>query len=314
MLGAHAATPFAVLGPQSVHCATLVELAPGELLAGCYAFSYETAPDSRIVLSHYRDGRWSPARTVIDYPGVAVGNPVLHVDGRGAVQLFFAVLAGEGWVDARIAQATSVDGGRSWSDARIVHERPGLMTKTRPLERDGRLLLPVYDERLWCSHVLIRDGDWRLYGDTTSRGKTLQPAIVARDDGRLDMWSRGRTGRIFRALSVNGGFTWTASQPTELPNPNSGIEALRTRAGALLLISNPSTVGRERLAYQLSHDDGASWSSPRDIDALDAGELSYPYAILDSSGRVQLLYTRQRTEIVHVAWDPDAPEEDEVTA
>ena len=310
------ATLFDDLVPQSVHCATLVEVGRGELLAACYAFSYETAPDSRIVMSRLRNGVWSPTESAIDYPGVAVGNPVLHVGSDGEMHLFFAVVAGDEWTDARIAHARSSDAGRSWSRARIIHERRGLMPKARPLEHGGRLLLPVYDERTWCSHVLIQESTagWRLVGDTTARGKTLQPVVVPRPDGRLDMYSRGRTGRIFHALSVNGGYAWTASQPTELPNPNAGIEVVRTRTGALVMVCNPSATGRERISYLWSLDDGASWSQPCDIEVVDAGELSYPYAVLGSDGRVQLLYTRQRTEIVHVALDPATAIEDEVKA
>ncbi|MDZ7801771.1 MAG: sialidase family protein [Trueperaceae bacterium] len=309
-------TLFDELTPRSVHCATITDVGGGELLAACYAFSYETSPDSIIVTSRFRDGAWGPIATPIDYPGIAVGNPVLYMDSEGIVHLFFVVVMGEGWTDAYVVQATSRDGGRSWGNANRVHERRGLMTKTRPIEVDGRLLLPVYDEGQWCSMVLVRerDGIWRLHGDTTSRGRTLQPAIVARSDGCLDMYSRGRTGRVFHALSVDGGYSWTASRPTELPNPNAGVEALRTQGGALMLIGNPATMGRERLAFQVSHDDGRSWSEPLDIETVDDGELSYPYAILDTQGFIQLLYTRQRTEIVHVVWSPGSLDEGEMYA
>ena len=81
------------------------------------------------------------------------------------------------------------------------------MTKTRPLE--GRLLLPVYDERRWYSHVLMAEPpfeDWSLYGDTTARGKTLQPAIVPLADGTLLMYSRSTRGVIYEGRSFNGGY------------------------------------------------------------------------------------------------------------
>ena len=62
---------------------------------------------------------------------------------------------------------------------------------------------------------------WQLYGDTTARRKTIQPAIVELADGTLLMYSRSVKGSIYAARSFNGGFSWTASQPTPLPNPNS---------------------------------------------------------------------------------------------
>lgn len=298
----HRHTLFDDLEPQSVHCATLTELSDGTLLAACYAFSYETAPDSRIVVSRFGGQGWSASATLIDFPGVAVGNPVLYTDTRGAVHLFFAVLHGDAWTDARLAHMTSSDGARTWTTPRIIHEQQGLMTKTRPLEVARRLLLPVYDERHWCSLVLITEPPfehWALYGDTTARGKTIQPAIVPLSDGTLLMFSRSTRGAIYASRSFNDGFSWTASQPLELSNPNSGIDLLRLRSGLLVLVYNPTSVGRERLALSWSRDEGDTWSEPFLLED-SVGEFSYPYAIQADDGTVHLLYTAQRTAVVHV--------------
>lgn len=304
---------FAGLEPRSVHCGTLCELPGGDLLAAAYAFSYETSGDSTLVTARFSGGAWSAAETAVDLPGIAVGNPVLWSEEPGLIELFHVVLRGDSWTEAVICVTESSDGGESWTAARVVHEQRGLMTKTRPLRVGGRLLLPVYDERSWCSHVLVQERagpagrlePWRLYGDTTSRGKTIQPAIVPLRDGRLLMLSRSPLGHVYRSFSYNSGFSWTASQPTELPNPNSGIELLRLAQGPLLLVYNPQPKGRERLALALSHDDGESWE---DAGLLEdgTGEYSYPYALQGTSGLIDLLYTEQRTRIVHRRIDPDA--------
>ena len=297
---------FTNLAPQSVHCATLTELdAPHHLLAACYAFSYETAPDSRIVASTWSGESWSEARTIVDLPGIAVGNPVLFTGRDGIVHLFFALLYGQEWTDARVTHMSSKDGGMTWSSMRTLHPMQGLMTKTRPLQLAERLLLPVYDEASWCSHVLVADAaltDWQLYGDTTARRKTIQPAIVELADGTLLMYSRSVKDRIFAARSFNGGFTWTASQPTPLPNPNSGIDLVKLGSGRLVLVYNPTAEGREQLALALSEDEGASWSAPILLEDR-VGEFSYPYVIQASDGRIHLLYTAQRVAITHVVFD-----------
>ena len=304
-------TLFSDLTPQSVHCATITELgAPDRLLAACYAFSFETAPDSRIVASTWNGERWSESRTIVDLPGIAVGNPVLFTGRDGVVHLFFALLYGHEWTDARVTHMRSRDGGTTWGSMRTVHPMPGLMTKTRPLQLTDRLLLPVYDEASWCSHVLVLDDaltgatltDWQLYGDTTARRKTIQPAIVELGDGTLLMYSRSVKGSIYAARSFNGGFSWTASQPTPLPNPNSGIDLLKLRSGRLLLVYNPTPEGRERLALAVSEDEGASWSKPMLVED-GVGEFSYPYVIQASDGRIHLLYTAQRVAITHLVFD-----------
>jgi hypothetical protein len=177
------------------------------------------------VASTWNGESWSEVRTIVDLPGIAVGNPVLFTGRDGIVHLFFALLYGQEWTDARVTHMSSTDGGTTWGSMRTLHPMKGLMTKTRPLQLADRLLLPVYDEASWCSHVLISDAaltDWQLYGDTTARRKTIQPAIVELADGTLLMYARSVKGRIFTARSFNGGFTWTASQPTRCRTRTAG--------------------------------------------------------------------------------------------
>lgn len=296
-------TLMADLAPRSVHCGTVIELPDGSLLAAAYAFSYETSADTTIITERFDGHAWGKRQVAVDIPGIAVGNPVLWLDERGTLQLYFVVLHGAAWTDAVLCVQESTDGGHSWGAGCVLHKQRGLMTKTRPLVHNDNLLLPVYDEKTWCSHVLIRSvgerDNWQLYGDTTSRGRTIQPAVVSLGNGALLMYSRSPRGHVQQSLSFNGGYSWTASQPTTLPNPNSGIDMLPLTNGRLLLVYNPDSVGRERLAYALSDDDGLTWTPPALLE--DArGEYSYPYMMQARNGAVHLLYTQQRTRLSHV--------------
>lgn len=298
-------TLFAGLEPLSVHCATLCDLGGGRLLAAAYAFSYETSEDTVILTARFEGGAWSAPSVAVDLPGIAVGNPVLWAEG-GLIQLYYVVLHGASWTEAVICVKESSDGGLTWGPSRVVHPQRGLMTKTRPLRVGTSLILPVYDERTWCSHVLVQDqsqpggshAEWHLYGDTTSRGKTIQPAVVQLPDERLFMLSRSPKGSIYESFSYNRGFSWTASQPTALPNPNSGVELLSLASGALLLVYNPAASGREQLALATASTTHLRWSAPLLVED-GAGEYSYPFAIQTGDGTVHLLYTEQRTHIVH---------------
>lgn len=295
----HRYSLFDDLAPRSVHCGTVCELGDGTLLAAAYAFSYETSPDTTIITERFDGAGWGDRRVAVDLPGIAVGNPVLWRDASGLVQLYFVVLHGGSWTDAVVCVQESTDEGRSWSGARVVFEQRGLMTKTRPVQLESRFILPVYDERTWCSHVLVHDqAGWQLYGDTTSRGRTIQPAIVPLDEHRLLMYSRSPRGVLQESLSFNGGYAWTASQPTILPNPNSGVDLLRLSSGSLLLAYNPTSTGREQLAVAHSDDGGGTWSEPLLLED-SAGEHSYPYLIEARDGTVHLLYSAQRTSIIH---------------
>ena len=88
------------------------------------------------------------------------------------------------------------------------------------------------------------------------------------------------------------------------PHEERALQGFNPRDGRLLLVHNPQEVGREQLALSCSTDDGRSWGAPRLIED-SAGEFSYPFALQAQDGRIHLLYTEQRTHIVHLQIDPD---------
>ena len=287
-----------------VHAPSLCEVEGGGLFAVWYAASYETSPDTVIMGAWWdpKTDRWSMPEVVVDIPGVPVGNPVLFSHGR-RVYLFYVMLFGDSWTDAEIVMSISRDNGHTWEGNRIISPKRGLMTKTKPiLFQDGRLLLPVYDERIWCSMVLISEPpyeDWRLYGDLMAKGTAIQPAVVKRGDGVLVMYSRTNKGRIWETLSYDGGYSWIASYPTPLPNPNSGIDMIRLSDGRFALVMNDLEVGRGRLVFAISQDEGKTWR--REVVLEDGeGEFSYPSILQVKDGEVHILYTWQRIKISHI--------------
>jgi predicted neuraminidase len=91
---------------------------------------------------------------------------------------------------------------------------------------------------------------------------------------------------------------------TPLPNPSAGIDALRLADGRFLLVSNPTTSGRDRLEIAVSPD-GKSWR-PAALLEDSPGEYSYPAIIQARDGRVHVTYTWKRERIKHVVVDPAA--------
>ncbi len=103
------------------HASTIVEVAPGHLMASWFGGTHERHPDVGIWVSHYRDGKWSPGVEVAN--GVqAVGdrlptwNPVLFAPKGAPLQLFYKVGPHPStWWGMLI---TSTDQGQTWSDPR----------------------------------------------------------------------------------------------------------------------------------------------------------------------------------------------------
>jgi predicted neuraminidase len=246
---------------------------------------------------------------VVDTPGRADGNPMLWLDGSQRLWLFYVTIVGEGWDECKVYAKCSPD-GYIWEKPISLREELGWMLRAKPLAlADGTVLLPVYDERDWSSHVLLSKAGapWRRFGHVLAQQASqglIQPALVPLRDGRVRMYLRtgGRGGFIWCSDSADGGRTWSYPEPTTLPNPNSGIDVLRLRSGLWLLAYNPSSSHRTPLSLALSGDEGASWQ-PAATVASGPGEFSYPTLAEDETGTVHLLYTHKRLAIRHCAFE-----------
>lgn len=296
------------LTPPACHSATVAELPDKSLYCVWYAGSFEGASDT-VLYSSTRPvgGSWSEPRVIVNLPGLPVGNPVLWYnpwDQR--LHLYFVILYGDWWTAARLVVVTSEDGGETWSAPDFVHSEMGLMPRTPLLALpDGTLLFPVYSETKWASFVLRSEDKgrtWEMVGDTTVRGVAIQPSLALLTDGRIVMLSRSNRGRIYRSVSVNGGRSWTASQPLEEPNPNSSIDVIAVRfegRDGLVMAHNPTAVGRDVLALSVSWDGGVTWQGHTPVIAGD-GEYSYPTLIPAHDGGAHLVFTEDRVFIRYV--------------
>ena len=107
-----------------------------------------------------------------------------------------------------------------------------------------------------------------------------------------------------------GGVTWTPMALTDIPNPNSGIDAVTLRDGRHLLVYNHTIredvgKGRGTLNVALSSD-GRQWQAALVLEH-EPGEhsgFSYPAVIQSSDGLVHITYTWKRQRIRHVVVDP----------
>lgn len=295
--GAPERIPRAPGEPPACHGITLTNLPGGDVLAAWYACSYETSMDSGIYTAvRAAKGEWAGAAEAVRLPATPVGNPALWTEPDGTIQLVYVVLSREDWRSARIVQSSSNDEGRTWTAGERLATPAGLMTRNHPLPApDGSLLLPVYDEIEWAPFVLRREsGAWNLYGDTTSRGVALQPALADAGGDRIVMLSRGRRGRMLASWSVDGGRAWTASRALDVPNPNSGLDAVNLPDGRILLAYNHSERDRLRLDLAVSANGGATWSKPVTVARTANGELSYPCLLAAPDGLFHLAYTVDR--------------------
>lgn len=298
--------PFA-----SCHASTLVEAAPGRLLCAWFAGAREGADDVAIWMSHF-DGNWSPPEKVAAEPGRPCWNPVLF-QPRGDAPLHLYYKAGpspETW--SGFVQY-SQDEGQTFGPAELMPA--GLLgpIKNKPIQlADGAILAPTSVEsyRAWACWVdRSVDGGktWTRHGPIdhpTHAEGVIQPSILQRADGSLLalMRSTRRIGQICRSESVDLGQTWTRAEAhPDLPNPNSGLDAVTLADGRHALVHNPTHLGRTPLILSISDDDGQSWRPSQTLES-GLGEFSYPAVIQAGDGTVHVSYTWKRRRIRHHAF------------
>lgn len=302
----------------SCHASTIAETGEG-LVAAWFGGTHEKHPDVGIWISRFDDGKWSVPVEVADgiqhtslrYP---TWNPVLFNYGD---ELFLFYKAGpnprEWWGEYII----SADNGHTWSRrCRLPEEIYGPVKNKPELLPGGKLLCPSSTEHEgWQVHMEVthdRGLTWERTGPVNDGKKTgaIQPCILRHPGGKLQILCRSRNKQILTAWSDDDGKSWSSLQPTGLPNPNSGIDAVTLKDGRHLLVYNhidPSQDwGNRNILNVAVSDDGVNWSAGilLENDPDRDGEYSYPAVIRSADGMVHITYTWNRKLIRHIVVDP----------
>jgi alpha-L-rhamnosidase len=261
--------------------------------------SWKTNRGEAAIGNNYREACW---------------NPVLFEMPNGELQLFFKIgpnVAGwKGWY------ITSKDGGKSWSKRMPLADDFYGPVKNKPILNKGRLIAPTSDER---------DG-WKVYfeysddlGKTWQRTdfveadagvKAIQPSIIVLPDGRLEALCRTRSRHIGITYSHDNCTTWSKLQLIDMPNNNSGLDAVTLQDGTFAMICNdwPIEPDKEKGARTplsvLRSQDGVHWQHWITLEDSPISQYSYPSIIQSRDGHIHVVYTWRRERIKHVELIP----------
>ncbi len=296
------------------HASTILEV-PGGFLAALFGGTHENNPDVGIWVLRQEKKIWSAPVEVAnglqdDGKRHPCWNPILcRVPGK--VVLFYKVgpTPSTWWGEHKV----STDEGKTWSKATRLPEGFLGPVKNKPITlANGDLLCPSSTE------TPVKPSHWRVHFERVDTALTtwsrivpsageppidaIQPSILFLGGGKYLALGRSRQKQLFMTRSEDGGNSWGELSLLDVPNPNSGTDAVTLKDGRHLLVYNPVTKGRTPLSVALSTD-GLKWKKILDLET-EPGEFSYPAIIQAADGKVHILYTWKRKTIAHVEFDP----------
>jgi predicted neuraminidase len=246
--------------------------------------------------------------------------PVLFHANDGRLWLYYKFgVSPRTWKAARI---WSDDEGKTWSEPeRLPHGIYGPIRAKPLVLQNGKILSGSSTEdehswNVWIERSPDNGRTWKKIGPITVPQHLapetpssyldepygiIQPSIVSLGGGHLRLYARASShiGRICIADSTDDGETWSQAKPIDLPNPNSGIDAVSLPNSEIVLILNHSRNQRTPLNLAVSQD-GEHF---RIFSTLEdtAGEYSYPAIILSKDGVLHITYTWKRRRIRYVS-------------
>jgi len=297
----------------SCHAATLADTGSG-LVASFFGGTRERNPDVCIWVVRHVIGAWTEPMNVAD--GVQADgtrqptwNPVLFQPRGGPLMLFYKVGPSPSTWWGMVKE--SHDDGRTWGEARRLPDGILGPIKNKPVQlADGTILSPSSTESAehgWRIHFERSTDNGRTWTATPPVNqpegmKCIQPSILIHSDGRLQAVGRTKSKKLFSTWSSDQGKTWAKITLLDVPNPNSGTDAVTLQDGRHLLVYNHSDTFRYPLNVAVSND-GIQWDRIAVLDSEPTGQYSYPCIIQAEDGLVHIAYTWKRLKMKYAMLD-----------
>ncbi len=310
-------------GPSpQIHATTLAQSASG-LVAAWFGGTREGHPDVCIWTARQIDGKWTASQETAnglqpDGTRFPTWNPVLFQPDNGPLMLFYKVGPSpeKWWGELK----TSADGGASWSESRRLPSGFLGPIKNKPVQLpNGDILCPSSNETTdrpsrWTAHFELTPDHgktWHKLGPLNDgiAIASIQPSVLLLGPNKLLALGRSKQDRIFEVRSDDGGKTWGPMQLGQLPNNNSGTDAVTLRDGRHILVYNhvggtPGKWGGKRTPLNIAlSKDGSAWEAALVLED-EPGEYSYPAVIQTNDNTVHISYTWKRQKVRHIVIDP----------
>ena len=269
------------------HAANLSLLPDGTLACVWFGGTMEGMGDISVYLSRLAPGsdRWSQPEKLSDDSQKSEQNPLLFNAPDGKVWLLYTSQTSGHQDGAVVKRRISADGGRTFGPVSILCDIPGTFVR-QPIIVNGRgdWLLPVFrcigrPGTSWTGDadtaaVLISTdagGSWTMHDVPESIGAVHMNIVPLGGDTMVALYRNRFAEQVLRSESHDGGRTWSAPAPTDLPNNNSSVQAVALSGGRIAIVYNHAN---------------ASMSDARRLSLYDEieGEDDVP-AVQETTGR-----------------------------
>lgn len=238
------------------HAANLTVLPDGTLVCVWFGGTMEGMGDISVYMSRLSaDGKqWSSPEKLSDNPDKSEQNPLVFVAPDGRVWLLYTSQTSGNQDGAVVMRRVSEDGGKTFGPVGVLCDIPGTFVR-QPIivNHDGDWLLPVFRcigqaGKRWTGDVdtaavlVSHDAGstWTMTAVPDSVGAVHMNIVPLLGDEMVAFYRNRFAEQVLFSLSADGGRQWSAPEPTELPNNNSSVQAVKLSSGAIAIVYNHS--------------------------------------------------------------------------
>ena len=213
------------------------------------------------------------------------------------------------YINGRIICPSSSEGSNGWRVHFEISDDKGKTWKmVGPL--DAELSVPTQNRKKGGVNVDDQEGGEAIKGEGAKPVYAIQPSILKHKDGRLQILCRTRNAQVATAWSSDNGDTWSKVTLLNVPNNNSGTDAVTMKDGRHILIYNnfstlPGTPKGPRTPLCVAvSEDGINWQPVLTLEDSPISQYSYPSIIQGKDGKLHAIYTWRRQRIKYAEIDP----------
>jgi len=291
------------VNPQHNHGSSVVETAQGDLLAVWFHGTGERNADdvmlqgSRLRQADRAAGKWAEPFVMADTPDLPDCNPVLFIDPRGVLWLFWVTVQDNQWGGAllkyRTAKQYAADGPPQWEWQEVIHARPqDLQARfTSVLDHAEESLGPLAATIPKLTSML-EEGRRAAESKLSQRlGWMTRLHPIMTSDKRMML---GLYSDVFNcslaAFTEDWGQTWSFSFPILDPDISkiSNIQPsfVKKKDGGIVAFMRDNGLPK-KIRTAVSNDQGVTWSGLSTLDITNPGSSVECIAL--ASGRWALI-------------------------